>query len=127
MQMDTKEREFFIGFVRFGLNDPCTIAVGTDSHEIEQFLIADMQIWQDEAYSLCEDKDHDQLFSAGEDELIDCDCAYALGIRFKYAKIDNDELADHLLDGETVVIDDDFEAEYQSFLEHYKDDLYGRD
>ncbi len=54
MQMDTKEREFFIGFVSFRFNDPCTIAIGTDSHELEQFLIADVQTWQDAVYDVCE-------------------------------------------------------------------------
>jgi len=127
MQMDTKEREFFIGFVSFRFNDACTVAIGTDSHELEQFLIADIQHWQDEVFSTCEGKDHDQLFSAGEDELINCDCGYALDMGFDYTSIDNDALADSLLDEQTIIINDDFEAEYQEFLDHYKDDQYGRD
>jgi hypothetical protein len=127
--LDMQDREFFIGFVSFRFNDPCTVAIGTDSHELEQFLIADIQHWQDEVFSTCEGKDHDQLFSGTEDKLINCDCGYALDMGFDYTSIDNDALADHLLskDGQTIVINDDFETEFFEFLSHYKDDLYGRD
>jgi len=130
MQMDTKEREFFIGFVSYAFNDAFIGAIGTDgSHELEQYLIGAMRSEQERIYSKCENEDHDDLEMNGE--LVNCsrDCKMAETIFYDYVDIDNDALADHLLsnDEQTVVIDDDFETEFFEFLSHYKDDLYGRD
>jgi len=127
MQMDTKERRFFIGIVSFRFNDPCTFVVATDIEEIEKFLNADMQFWKNEVFDTCEDKDHDQLFCSGED-LYKCDCGYALDISADYSEVyDNDVLADSLLDEQTIIINNDFETEFFEFLSHYQDDLLGRD
>jgi hypothetical protein len=130
MQMDTKKRDFFIGFVSYAFNDAFIGAIGTDgSYELEQYLIGVMRSEQEKIYGECENEDHDDLEMNGE--LVNCsrDCKMAETIFYDYGDIDNDALADHLLsnDGQTIIINDDFETEFFEFLSHYKDDQYGRD
>ena len=81
-----------------------------------------MRVWQAEVFSLCEDKDHDQLFSGGKSELINCDCGYALDMKFSHWKEMNMiEVAKLLLDQDQlvtpIILDSDFENDLDEFLE----------
>ena len=67
-----------------------------------QFLEGALQVEQQEHFSTCEDKDHDQLFRSGDSD--ECDCSYALDMEVSHWKETNmDTVAKVLLDEDQPV------------------------
>ncbi|MCH2658637.1 MAG: hypothetical protein MKZ81_06495 [Dehalococcoidia bacterium] len=95
------DTDFYIGQV-YLMFETSNIGISASREKLVQFLEGALQVEQQEHFSTCEDKDHDQLFRSGDSD--ECDCSYALDMEVSHWKETNmDTVAKVLLDEDQPV------------------------
>ena len=95
------DTDFYIGQV-YLMFETSNIGISASREKLVQFLEGALQVEQQEHFSTCEDKDHDQLFRSGDSD--ECDCSYALDMEDSHSKETNmDTVAKVLLDEDQPV------------------------